>query len=137
LAQERMPCAIPKGVLPVPAHVSAELQRVLSEPPQAGTPFPKTPEEWTEKRWVDYSCHASAPWMSDRLNRRIRDFVTVLGCRFPTVQDAHAPTWAKTTVKALASWRYRLRRYDRPWELDLWNRMARSRRLRDPRASSI
>src|SRR6185436_9046176 len=28
--------------------------------------FPRTPEEWTEKRWVDYACHADAPWMSDR-----------------------------------------------------------------------
>ena len=49
--------------------------------------FPKTPEEWTERRWVDYACHADAPWLSDRLRQRIRDFVTVLRCRFPTVQD--------------------------------------------------
>ena len=127
---------LPPESLPASARVRAAATTLLD---LQGRPvvFPKTPEEWTEKRWVDYSCHASAPWMSDRLNRRIRDFVTVLGCRFPTVQDAHAPTWAKTTVKALASWRYRLRRYDRPWELDLWNKMARSRRLRDPRASGI
>ena len=36
--------------------------------------FPRTPEEWTEKRWVDYACHADAPWLTDRLRRRIRDF---------------------------------------------------------------
>ena len=27
--------------------------------------FPKTPEEWTERRWVDYACHADAPWLTD------------------------------------------------------------------------
>ncbi len=57
--------------------------------------FPKTPEEWTERRWVDYACHADAPWLSDRLRQRIRDFVTVLRCRFPTVQDTRSPRWGQ------------------------------------------
>jgi radical SAM superfamily enzyme YgiQ (UPF0313 family) len=127
---------LPPTSLPANARVGAASAPLLD---LEGEPvvFPKTPEEWTQKQWVDYACHADAPWMSDRLRRRIRDFVTVLGCRFPTVQDAHAPAWTKTAVKALASWRYRLRRYDRPWELDLWNKMARSWRLRDPRTSGI
>jgi radical SAM superfamily enzyme YgiQ (UPF0313 family) len=74
--------------------------------------FPKTPEEWTERRWVDYACHADAPWLSDRLRRRIRDFVTVLRCRFPTVQDPRAPRWGKAALRTLAKWRYSLQRYD-------------------------
>ncbi len=127
---------LPPESLPAHARVRAAAAPLLD---RDGAPlrFPVTPEEWTQKKWVDYSCHADAPWMNDRLRRRIRDFVTVLGCRFPTVQDAHAPAWTKSAVRMLASWRYRFRRYDRPWELDLWNRMARARRLRDPRASSI
>jgi anaerobic magnesium-protoporphyrin IX monomethyl ester cyclase len=96
--------------------------------------FPETPEEWTERRWVDYACHADAPWLSDRLRRRIRDFVTVLRCRFPTVQDTHSPPWARKVLRGLAGWRYALRRYDRPWELNASQRLVR---LRDPRASSI
>ena len=96
--------------------------------------FPQTPEEWTEQRWVDYACHADAPWVTERLRTRIRDFVTVLGCRFPTVQDVRAPAWTKSTLSALASWRYRFRRYGRPWELDLSKRLAR---LADPRVTSI
>ena len=36
--------------------------------------FRRTPEEWTERRWVDYACHADAPWMSDRLRRRVQRF---------------------------------------------------------------
>jgi radical SAM superfamily enzyme YgiQ (UPF0313 family) len=96
--------------------------------------FPKTPEEWTERRWVDYACHADAPWMSDRLRRRIRDFVTVLRCRFPTVQDLRSPRWAKVALRGLASWRYSLERYDRPWELQASQRLIG---LLDPRVTSI
>jgi len=96
--------------------------------------FPATPEEWTERRWVDYSCHADAPWLTDRLRRRIRDFVTILRCRFPTVQDTRVPDWSKSLLSSLASWRYHYRRYDRPWELNASQRVLR---LMDPRTSSI
>jgi len=96
--------------------------------------FPRSPEEWTEERWVKYSCHADAPWMTDRLRRRIRDFVTVLGCRFPTVQDVRMSSWTRSGLQALAAWRYRFRRYDSPWELDLSKTLAR---MADPRVTGI
>ena len=48
--------------------------------------FPRPPSSGPRHRWVDYSCHADAPWVSPRLRQRIRDFNTVLGCRFPTVR---------------------------------------------------
>jgi hypothetical protein len=72
--------------------------------------------------------------VSERLRRRIRDFSTVLGCRFPTVQDVRYSSWTKTPLRALAAWRYRFRKYDRPWELDLSRRVVR---LIDPRATSF
>ena len=96
--------------------------------------FPTTPEEWTERRWVDYACHADAPWLTDRARQRIRDFVTVLRCRFPTVQDTFAPRWGKAALRTLAGWRYSLRRYDAPWELHASQRLIK---LLDPRATSI
>jgi len=96
--------------------------------------FPRNPEEWTERRWVDYSCHADAPWVTERLRRRIRDFVTVLGCRFPTAQDARSGPWTKSVLSAMASWRYRYQRYARPWELSLSKRLLR---LTDPRVTGI
>ena len=96
--------------------------------------FPTTAEEWTQPQWVAYACHADAPWLTDRLRRRIQDFVTVLRCRFPTVQDLRSPPWAKRGLSALASWRYHFGRYDRPWELDLANRMVR---LRMPQVSGL
>lgn len=96
--------------------------------------FPSSPEEWMEKRWVDYACHADAPWLTDKLRRRILDFVTVLRCRFPTVQDLRSPPWAKRGLSTMARWRYGQRRYDRPWELNLANRLVK---LRMPQVSGL
>lgn len=96
--------------------------------------FPSTPEEWSERRWVDYACHADAPWLTDKLRRRIRDFVTVMRCRFPTVQDTGSPRWATSALRAAAAWRYRFRRYDRPWELQLAQRLLQPA---DPRVTGI
>jgi hypothetical protein len=96
--------------------------------------FPTTVEEWTQPQWVAYACHADAPWLDDKVRRRIHDFVTVLRCRFPTVQDLRAPPWAKRGMSAMATWRYRFRRYDRPWELALANRVVR---LRMPQVSGL
>ena len=85
----------------------------------AGRPvvFPASADEWAEQQWVDYWCHQDAPWLSARLRRRIVDFTTVLGCRYPTVMDIRASAWGKSALRALASWRYRYQRYERPWEL--------------------
>jgi radical SAM superfamily enzyme YgiQ (UPF0313 family) len=96
--------------------------------------FPKTVEEWAEPRWVAYACHADAPWLDDRLRQRIHDFVTVLRCRYPTVQDMRSPAWAKRGLRAMAGWRYRYAKYSQPWELELASRLAR---LRMPQVSGL
>ena len=122
---------LPPGSVPDSERLKlAPLLDVNAEPVE----FPRTPEEWTERRWVDYACHADAPWLTDRLRRRIRDFVTVLRCRFPTVQDTRSPAWAKAALRGLASWRYTLGHYDRPWELEASHRLIG---LLDPRVSSL
>ncbi|MBE1161892.1 B12-binding domain-containing radical SAM protein [Dyella acidiphila] len=96
--------------------------------------FPGTPEEWMQPQWVNYACHADAPWLDDKLRKHIHDFVTVLRCRFPTVQDLRSPPWAKRGLSAMAAWRYRHRKYDRPWELNLANRLVK---LRLPQVSGL
>jgi radical SAM superfamily enzyme YgiQ (UPF0313 family) len=103
---------------------------------RAGTPveFPGTADGWAEPRWLDYWCHTDAPWLSERLRRRIIDFTTVLGCRFPTIMDIRAPAWGKTALRRLASWRYRYQRYDNPWELRVSRKLIRQW---DPRAMSL
>jgi anaerobic magnesium-protoporphyrin IX monomethyl ester cyclase len=107
----------------------------LCGPNGAPLQFPTTAEEWAQPSWLEYWCHANAPWVTDRLRQRIRDFTTVLGCRFPTATDVHSPRWARSTLRTLASWRYRYRRYHRPWELELSKRFIRQ--LHDPRVSGL
>jgi len=96
--------------------------------------FPRTADEWAEPRWVDYWCHQDAPWLSERLRRRIVDFTTVLGCRYPTIMDIRASAWGKSALRALASWRYRFQRYDDPWELRVSRKLIRHW---DPRVMSL
>jgi radical SAM superfamily enzyme YgiQ (UPF0313 family) len=123
---------------PLPAASVPDSQRLklaeLRDASGAPVVFPTTAEQWTERRWVDYSCHADAPWMSARLRQRIRDFNTVLGCRFPTVQDVRAPTYARRALRLMSAWRYRFKRYDRPWELDLTRQWVT---MHDPKSASL
>lgn len=100
----------------------------------SGPELPTTPEEWTEPRWIDYVCHRDAPWLTPRLRRRIRDFATVLGCRFPTVQDHTTPGWGKALLRGLASWRYASGVYGYPWELSLARCLIP---LREPQSESL
>jgi anaerobic magnesium-protoporphyrin IX monomethyl ester cyclase len=96
--------------------------------------FPASADEWAEPQWLSYWCHTDVPWLTPRLRSRIRDFTTVLGCRFPTVTDIRSPYWGKSALRTLASWRYRFQRYERPWELDFSKRFIR---LWDPRVSGL
>lgn len=96
--------------------------------------FPDTAAEWSRPEWIDYWCHRDAPWVSAKLRQRIADFNTVLGCRFPTATDIRSPSWGKAALRAMASWRYRFRRYEHPWELNASRKLVR---LWDPRISSL
>ena len=96
--------------------------------------FPRTADGWADPQWLGYWCHQDAPWLSARLRRRIVDFTTVLGCRFPTIMDIRASAWGKSALRALASWRYRFQRYDDPWELRVSRKIIRQW---DPRVMSL
>jgi radical SAM superfamily enzyme YgiQ (UPF0313 family) len=124
--------------LPPAAGVrDAHVERVVSGlRDSTGAPllFPDSVEEWAEPRWLSYWCHTDTPWLTPQLRQRIRDFTTVLGCRFPTVTDVRSPHWGKTALRGLASWRYRYRRYRGPWELDAAKRFVR---LWDPRLAGL
>jgi anaerobic magnesium-protoporphyrin IX monomethyl ester cyclase len=120
----------PGGSHPAVERGIAELRDCAGEP----VVFPTSADEWAQPQWHGYWCHSRAPWLSERLRDRIRDFTTVLGCRFPTVMDVRASQWGKLALKSLASWRFRYGRYGRPWELDLCKRVVR---LKDPRVLSL
>jgi radical SAM superfamily enzyme YgiQ (UPF0313 family) len=124
--------------LPPAAGVSdVHVERVLKGlRDAAGAPlvFPGSADDWAEPHWLSYWCHTDTPWLTPQLRQRIRDFTTVLGCRFPTVTDVRSPPWGKAALRTLASWRYRYRRYRGPWELDAARRLVR---LWDPRLAGL
>jgi radical SAM superfamily enzyme YgiQ (UPF0313 family) len=96
--------------------------------------LPSTPEEWTDKRWVNFVCHQDAPWLTPKLRKRVRDFATVLACRYPTVQDARMRSWGRAALRGLASWRWAARAYGSPHELEAARRAVR---LRDPQSEGL
>lgn len=99
-----------------------------------GFTFPDSADAWAQQAWVDYWCHKDAPWLKPALRERIRDFRTVLGCRFPTLTDIRAPRWQKAALRAASAWRYRLARYDAPRELR-W--LERTVKLWDPQLNAL
>jgi radical SAM superfamily enzyme YgiQ (UPF0313 family) len=109
-----------------PASAQADLNSprlpMLNSYGPNGPQMPTTPEEWTQPRWVNYVCHQDAPWLTDRVRQRVKDFARVLGCRFPTVQDVRTPGWGKSLLRFASAWRYATDRYHHPWELDLLQR---------------
>ncbi len=122
---------------PAPGEASPHVERTIAALRGSdGAPlvFPATAQEWAEPQWSAYWCHTDTPWLTPRLRERIRDFSTVLGCRFPTITDVRSPAWGKAALRGLASWRYSYGRYGRPWELDFSRRFIR---LWDPRISGL
>jgi radical SAM superfamily enzyme YgiQ (UPF0313 family) len=122
---------------PAPGAKNPQVERAVSKLRDSdGAPlaFPTTADGWAEPQWLAYWCHTDVPWLTPRMRARIRDFTTVLGCRFPTITDVRSPYWGKSALRALASWRYRFQRYEKPWELDFSKRFIK---LWDPRVSGL
>ena len=99
-----------------------------------GPELPTTPEEWTQRQWLNYVCHQDAPWLSPTMRQRIKDFAKIVSCRFPTVQDHTTPAWGKFALRSLASWRYATGWYGKSWELDIARRLIP---LREPQRESL
>lgn len=98
--------------------------------------FPDTPAEWATKPWMDFTLRIDtrAPWMKRKTKKLIDNFETVIGSRWPTVQDIRAPRWSRALLKTLSAWRYALRIYSFPIELQWANQLIQ---LRRPKRESL
>jgi anaerobic magnesium-protoporphyrin IX monomethyl ester cyclase len=98
--------------------------------------FPTTPAEWATKKWMNFTLRidTSAPWLSLKTKKLIDNFELVVASRWPTVQDIRAPRWSRLMLKVLSSWRYSLRVYEHPVELE-WAHNFIS--LRKPKRESL
>ena len=98
--------------------------------------FPDTPAEWATKRWMDFTLRidTSAPWLKKRTKKLIDNFELVVASRWPTVQDIRAPRWSRKLLQSLSAWRYTMRFYSYPVELQLAHRFID---LRKPKRESL
>jgi hypothetical protein len=98
--------------------------------------FPDSPAGWASKEWLDYTLRIDthAPWLKTRTKKLIDNFETVVASRWPTVQDIRAPQWSRVLLKLLSWWRYTLRVYSFPLELQWANSFIN---LRKPKRESL
>lgn len=91
--------------------------------------YPTTLDDWLRPPWSEHDLrkNPSAPWISDALRRRIRNFEKVLNSAFPTVSDLKLSPGQRTVLKSLGRWRYRLGMYAGPLEIIAAQRAFRYR----------
>lgn len=95
----------------------------------SGFRFPETLAEWAEPRWVRFMSmkDPQTPWLDGPLRDRIRDFEVVVKSRFPTRTDIRFTAPVRWLLQGLSAWRWRTRRFDRPYELKAIHRLVRLR----------
>jgi len=102
----------------------------------AQNPYPATVEEWATRPWINFASHhnPTVPWLRADLLSWLRNFETVVQCRWPTLQDFRLTPVTRKILQAFAGWRYRSRFYYFPIELKIAKRAVS---LRNPRVESL
>jgi hypothetical protein len=96
-----------------------------------GFRFPDSLEEWTSGAWPEFSQRhgAQVPWVSGGLSTHVRDFQRVLNAYYLTSTKTRlleSPVcWI---LRTFSSWRYQLRVYSFPIELEVLQRLTHYQR---------
>ena len=94
---------------------------------QAGFRFPTTLDEWADPHWqqVQRRVGMEMPWLSDKDQRLLRNFQTVLNAYYPTTTDRRLgeKTLLRQLLRGISSWRYRGHFYHWPVELKALQRL--------------
>lgn len=95
-----------------------------------GFAFPETLEEWTGPDWLDFVQRRSdiMPWVGRSLQSRIRHFERVLNAYYPTSTMTRLTPAKRALLRAASAWRYHLKAYAWPLELDVLHRVMRYQR---------
>ncbi len=98
--------------------------------------LPDTVEEWATDRWLNFTVRKdpATPWLKPATKRLIDNFELVVGSRWPTLQDIRLPDWGRRLLQFLSAWRYRLKIYAFPFELQWAQRLID---LRRPKVESL
>lgn len=89
------------------------------EAERAGFRYPSELEGFLSEEWQELERRRGRllPWGKRGHHEWVREFETVLNAYHPTVTDMGLRGWQRKLLRALASWRYRLRVYRAPLEL--------------------
>ena len=103
---------------------------LYSEASRLGFAFPTPLDEWASDRWRQLMMRRGdgIPWMNDTIRRRVRDFERVLNAYYPTVTDRRLTPARRALLRAMSTWRYRLKVYTSPYELRALNRVLQYQR---------
>jgi anaerobic magnesium-protoporphyrin IX monomethyl ester cyclase len=103
---------------------------LYNEAKACGFAFPETLDEWVGPDWLDFVQRRSdtMPWVGRSLQSRIRHFERVLNAYYPTSTMTRLTPARRALLRAASAWRYRLRAYAWPFELDLLHRVMRYQR---------
>ncbi|HEU4651498.1 MAG TPA: radical SAM protein [Croceibacterium sp.] len=97
----------------------------------SGFRFPQTLDEWVSPHWEGVQLRRSAdiPWFSKDDRALMRNFETVMNAYYPTSTDRRLRSglWF-ALLKVLSGWRYRLRFYRWPVELEALQNLIRYQR---------
>jgi radical SAM superfamily enzyme YgiQ (UPF0313 family) len=103
---------------------------LYSEASRQGFAFPKTLEEWASDAWRQLSLRRGdgLPWLDQRIRSRVRDFERVLNAFYPTVTDRRLTPARRALLKTISGWRFALRWYRAPYELQALQRLMHYQR---------
>jgi anaerobic magnesium-protoporphyrin IX monomethyl ester cyclase len=110
---------------PIPLDGSTLYQHVT----QSGFHYPQTLEEWLKSEWASFDLRRNplTPWLAPRHITQVKSFEKVLNAVFPTNSDIKLKQFQRLILKIAGSWRYALRAYKFPYEIQLLQRLFKYR----------
>lgn len=110
---------------PVPGEGGMYEQATLN-----GFAFPQTLEEWASDDWRRAMLRRGEqlPWLAGGLRTRVRNFERVLNAFYPTVTDRRMTPARRALLRTVSGWRYALRIYSAPYELQALQRLIKYQR---------
>jgi anaerobic magnesium-protoporphyrin IX monomethyl ester cyclase len=123
----RLKRANPETEMVLYMYTPVPLEGTLYDEARAlGFKFPASLDEWVSGDWRHFSLRREphTPWLRPSLQRRIRNFERVVNAYYPTVTDTQLSGLRRGLLRALGSWRYRLRFYAVPLELQAFQKLV-------------
>lgn len=97
---------------------------------ESGFTFPGSLDEWTLPRWANFDLRRNplTPWLKPSHIARITSFEKVLNAVYPTRSDIKLERYQRRLLNIAGWWRYATHVYDRPYEIQLLQRLFKYRR---------